>query len=520
MAYAAHMARSKHLVHIVAALSWITILAGASAGDLPASECTHESAARTSAERWKGSITLAPGQMLDFTVALTFDESGKGGGTMSIAMQGLKDGALREVSRDAATGITKFTLGLPQMPQPSWAHFEVIISKDASTARGSMKQGGATFPVEMSPLAEGQSGEPNRPQNPKPPFPYTAREVSYSNPADGAALAGTLTVPAEKDFGKGPFPAVLLITGSGPQDRDETLLGHKPFLVIADHLTRHGIAVLRIDDRGVGGSTSPKKMQETTQDFAGDVLAGVQFLKSAPEVAPGSIGLIGHSEGGLIAPMVAAQSPDVAFIVLLAGPGVSGAQVLEVQMMALARAEGAPDPLVQALGAAQKELLAAATRPQADPQRDAALDAAIGRLITVQSGGKEVPEPERSAAMTAAKKSLSEPWMQAFLTLDPQVALAKVKCPVLALNGGLDTQVIASQNLPEIVRGLVTGGNQDVTARVVPGLNHLFQHSKTGAFSEYAKLEETIAPEVLEAMTAWITARSGVSARKPAPPKP
>lgn len=429
-------------------------------------------------------------------------------------MQGLKDGALRDVSRDGATGVTKFTLGLPQMPQPAWAHFEVTVGKDGSSAQGSMKQGGGTFVVQMGKLAEGESGEPKRPQEPKAPFPYSAREVTYTNEVDGAKFAGTLTIPAEKEFGKGPFPAVLLITGSGPQDRDETLLGHKPFLVIADHLTRHGIAVLRVDDRGVGGSTSPKNMQETTLDYVGDVLAGVQFLKSAPEVRASSIGLIGHSEGGLIAPMVAAQSADVAFIVMLAGPGVPGVQILEEQMVAMARAEGTKDEMLKELGAAQKKLLEAAVRPASDPERDGAMEVAIAELVKVQSGGKEVPESERTAAVAAAKKSLSGPWMQTFMTLDPRIALAKVKCPVLALNGGLDTQVVASQNVHEIVRVLVASGNQDVTARVFPGLNHLFQHAKTGGFSEYAASEETFSPEVLDVMTGWIVGKAGGGAGK------
>jgi pimeloyl-ACP methyl ester carboxylesterase len=473
-----------------------------------------EGRAQSAPDRWKGSILLAPGQTLDFTVVFNLDESGSGTATMSIPMQGLKDGGLRDVSQDPATGLTKFTLGLPQMPPPAWAHFEVTISKDAPTARGSMKQAGATFAVEMSRLADGETGEPRRPQEPKPPFPYSAREVTYTNSMDGATLAGTLTVPAEKDFGKGPFPAVLLITGSGPQDRDETLLGHKPFLVIADHLTRRGIAVLRVDDRGVGGSTSPKAMQETTLDYVGDVLAGVQFLKTAPEVAPTSIGLIGHSEGGLIAPMVAAQSTDVAFMVLLAGPGVPGIEILQEQMVAIARAEGTDAEKLQELGAAQKQLLAAATLPASDPQRESAMDEAIDHLIKVQSGGKELAPHERAAAVASAKKSLDGPWMQTFLTLDPRIALAKAKCPALVINGGLDTQVVASQNVPEVVKALLSGGNQDVTARVFPNLNHLFQTTKTGAFSEYAKLEETFNPQVLDEMTGWVKSKAGGDMKK------
>lgn len=469
-------------------------------------------AGEAASQRWKGSIILAPGQTLDFTATLTFDESGQGKGTMSIAVQGLKDGGLRDVTRDVTTGVTKFTLGLPQMPEPAWAHFEVTVSKDSSTAQGTMKQRGGTFPVQMSRLADGDSGGPRRPQEPKPPFPYAAREVVYSNSVDGAKFAGTLTVPDEKEFGKGPFPVVLMITGSGPQDRDETLLGHKPFLVIADHLTRHGIAVLRVDDRGVGGSTSPKMMQETTLDFVGDALAGVQFLKGEPEVQASSIGLIGHSEGGLIAPMVAAQSSDVAFVVMLAGPGVNGAEILKEQMVAMARAEGAKDDMLKELGAAQKKLLEAAIRPASDPERDGAMDVALVELVKVQSGGQDMPENERAAAIAAGKQSLSGPWMQTFLTLDPQVALAKVKCPVLVLNGGLDTQVLASQNVPEVMRGLLSHGNQDVTARVFPNLNHLFQTSKKGAFSEYAMLEETINTQVLDEMTSWILSRTRKSA--------
>ena len=212
--------------------------------------------------------------------------------------------------------------------------YDGAMKADGSEISGQWKQGGAELPLTFKRVDK--APEVTRPQDPKKPYPYEEEEVAYENKKAGIKLAGTLTYPR----GKGPFPAVLLITGSGPQDRNEALAGHRPFLVLADHLTRHGIAVLRVDDRGVGGS-SGDTMKSTSADFADDALAGIQFLKTRKEVNPAQIGLIGHSEGGMIAPMVAARSSDVAYIVLLAGPGVRSEEILYAQGEAIGKAMGA-----------------------------------------------------------------------------------------------------------------------------------------------------------------------------------
>jgi fermentation-respiration switch protein FrsA (DUF1100 family) len=319
-----------------------------------------------------------------------------------------------------------------------------------------------------------------RPQEPKPPFPYQAHDVTFENKAAGLTLAGTLTVPT----GKGPHPAVILITGSGPQDRDESLMGHKPFAVLADHLTRQGIAVLRYDDRGAGKSTG-NFATATTNEFATDASAAVDYLKARPEIAGTRIGLCGHSEGGVVAPIVASQRSDVAFVVLLAGTGVNGEQVLYEQGQAILKAGGAAPDALEAQLATQKRIFAI-LREETDMAKAAA------RLKEV------LPGSERQI------QSMTSPWMRNFLVYDPATALRKLKCPVLALNGELDTQVLPAQNLPAIEAALKEAGNRDVTITRLPGLNHLFQTAKTGGPGEYGQIEETMSPVALNTISAWI----------------
>jgi pimeloyl-ACP methyl ester carboxylesterase len=327
-----------------------------------------------------------------------------------------------------------------------------------------------------------------RPQDPKPPFPYSQEEVTYGSLEPGVKLAGTLTIPDSK----GPFPAVLLITGSGSQNRNEEIMGHKPFLVLADYLTRRGIAVLRVDDRGVGGSSSGPPTA-TTMNFVQDVLAGVAFLKARHDVDPRHIGLIGHSEGGLIAPIVANESPDVAFIVLMAGSGVKGEDLLLEQGRLLMRASGASEELMQENAKVQKKLFSVI---KSTTDNEAAEKQMREFLSTVNPAIRE-------SALAQMNMALS-PWMRFFVTYDPQTALLKVKCPVLAMNGEKDLQVPPRQNLPAIEDALRAGGNKDFKVVELPGLNHLFQTCKTGAVSEYSQIEETISPSALDLMGDWI----------------
>jgi pimeloyl-ACP methyl ester carboxylesterase len=340
-------------------------------------------------------------------------------------------------------------------------------------------------------------------QAPKKPYPYDEVEVTYENRAARVKFAGTLTLPRTD----GPHAAVLLITGSGPQDRDESFAGHKPFLILADYLTRRGIAVLRVDDRGVGGSSGSVNVG-TTDDFAGDVLAGVEFLKSRREIDPRRIGLAGHSEGGIVAAIAAARSKDVAFIVLMAGPGVTGDRIIAGQSYAAPKAMGASEE-----GAAMNRdlalLMVDAVKRETDlkaaerrfEQRLAALMASWSEA---QRNAVNTIRPQLQAEMAR----ISSPWFRVFLTLDPGVSLRQVQAPVLALNGDLDTQVLARDNLPAIVDALEAGGNKDYTAARLAGLNHLLQTARTGAMSEYAQIAQTIAPSALETIGDWILAHS------------
>jgi pimeloyl-ACP methyl ester carboxylesterase len=337
----------------------------------------------------------------------------------------------------------------------------------------------------------------NRPQEPKKPYPYDEEEVGYENKRDGVKLAGTLTLPR----GKGPFPATLLITGSGPQDRNESLLGHKPFLVLADYLTRQGIVVLRVDDRGVGGSTGSVP-DSTTENFAADVTAGIEFLKTRKEIDPKQIGLIGHSEGGLIAPMVAAQNGDVAFIVLMAGTGLTGEEILYLQGALILKAGGASAEQLAKQRATQEGMFKILKEEKDPATAEKRLHEELSRNLTEEAKKKS------EQAIAAQIKRANTPWFRYFLTLDPRPALRKVKCPVLALNGENDLQVPATENLREIEAALKAGGNKDVTIVSLPKLNHLFQTSETGSMSEYAKIEETIAPVALKTIGDWILKRT------------
>ena len=328
----------------------------------------------------------------------------------------------------------------------------------------------------------------NRPQTPKPPFPYRSEDVGYENTVQKVHLAGTLTLPE----GKGPFPVVLLITGSGQQDRDESLLGHKPFLVLADYLTRRGIAVLRVDDRGAGGSTGDFAAS-TTADFVTDVQAGVAFLKTRADIDQKHIGLIGHSEGGIIAPIVAANDPSVAFIVMMAGSGVPGDQILLFQeKLAMEVAGVAPDKVAHNIAVNRKIFDVIETD----------VDTATARKQIV---ALLADQPAAIADQTAA--AFTGPWLRWFAKYDPAPTLRRVHCPVLAIGGSKDVQVPVVLNLPAIRAALKS--NPDATVEELRGLNHLFQTAGTGNPDEYAKIEETISPSALKVMGDWITAHAG-----------
>jgi pimeloyl-ACP methyl ester carboxylesterase len=369
--------------------------------------------------------------------------------------------------------------------------FTGTLSADASEIDGMWKQGGRELPLL---LVRGQPPELKRPQEPKPPFPYRSTDVKIEQDQDRITLAGTITMPEST----ASVPAVVLITGSGPQDRDETLMGHKPFLVLADALTRAGVAVLRLDDRGVGGSTGSLETA-TTVDLARDAAAAIDWLVKQPGIDPERIGLVGHSEGGLIAPMLAAARDDVAFMVLLAGPAQKGDALLVEQTGLLAAAGGADAAMVDALRRALADLIEQSNDPAAPAAelQGKLRGALLAKASELPPGVYEILDPY--------PETLASPWMRAFLAYDPVPTLEKVRCRTLALFGERDLQVSAGSNEPLARAALAAAGLGDrAVVRVVPGVNHLFQPCTTGGIAEYAQIETTIDPATLKELVDWV----------------
>ena len=365
---------------------------------------------------------------------------------------------------------------------------------------GEWRQRGMTLPLGLRHMDKAVALR--RPQEPKPPYPYAEDTVRVENRAAGVSLGGTLTTPG----GAGPFPCAVLVTGSGPEDRDETIFGHRPFMVIADHLARHGIAALRLDDRGVAAS-SGRFSRATSEDFASDIMSAVTFLKTRPGIDPQRIGLIGHSEGGLIAPMVATRSKDVAFIVLMAGPGIPGDSTMMLQSAAIRRSIGVSDASIAEEMSVNRRMYA---------QLRAGDSVGVVRTMRELVGRQvaALPEQQRNAigdidsTAAAATRQMFSPWMRFFATYDPRPTLQRVSCPVLAINGGKDLQVLPKENLAAIETALKAGASRHYAVKELPGLNHLFQHCTLCTLGEYMQLEETIAPVALETMSEWILAQA------------
>ena len=330
-----------------------------------------------------------------------------------------------------------------------------------------------------------------RPQNPVKPYPYKEEEIAFANGKAKISLAGTLTLPRAP----GPFPAAVLLSDSGPHDRDESIVGHRPFLVLADHLTRKGIAVLRFDKRGIGKSTGDYA-NATTEDFAGDAEAALAYLKTRKEIDPKKTGLIGHGEGGMIAPLVAAHSSDVAWIVLLAGPGLNGEDTLLLQSELILKTAGVDDEQIAKTREFNKQTYAL-VRQEKDT---ATLQAKLSDLV--ENSGMSASLPP--AALQSQVRLMVSPWFRFSLDYDPVPTLQKTMCPVLALNGEKDLQVAPKENLAKIQKALQDGGNKDFQTAELPGLNHLFQHSPTGSPTEYGSILETMTPEALNAVSDWV----------------
>lgn len=444
---------------------------------------------------WQG-VLKAQGIELRVVFHIAKDEAGALSATMDSPDQGITGIPVQKVK---VTG-NAVRLEIP----PIQGIYEGALAGDKID--GTWSQGGAKLPLALDRVEDDAAATLRRPQTPKPPFPYRAEDVSFPGGEKGVTLAGTLTLPK----GDGPHPAVVLITGSGPQDRDETIFGHKPFFVLADMLTRRGIAVLRYDDRGAAASTGDFSTA-TMFDFAADAQAAVNFLRTREDILDEEIGLLGHSEGGYVAPLVATRSGQVDFLVLLAGPSVSGAKVLARQNALFFEgrkmsSEGAARYAASMLKALGRITSIPIEKPVPDKVR-AAVRADLEAAAAAMS-----PEDRKLYGPTEAEafgrvldgmiKQLTSPGMRSFLGHDPQPVLKKVDVPILALFGEKDFQVPDKQSAGPMRKALAD--NKDATVVVIPGANHLFQPAETGLLSEYGQIETTIAPEVLERIGNWI----------------
>lgn len=364
--------------------------------------------------------------------------------------------------------------------------------------KGTFIQGTMSLPLTLSKQEIKQERPQERPQEPRPPYPYHTEEITIENKQAGITLAGTLTLPQKS----GVYPAVILINGSGAQNRDEEILGHKPFLVLADHLTRQGVAVLRFDDRGFGLSTGNYE-NSTAADFATDVEAAVSYLKKRKEIKIQQIGLIGHSEGGMIAPMIATRSRDIAFMVLLAAPGVHNYDLWIRQLSDIVETQGISkekqEPLIQCYREIYR-ILKATPGQAAQPELEKYLKA----HLTDFTAGQPLPPGKEKPFIDQMVETFIQPWFRYFITYNPIPNLEKTKCPVLALNGEKDLQVNATQNLLGINQALTKAGNKSFKTIPLPGLNHLFQECKTGAPGEYGTITQTFSPEALKTISEWI----------------
>lgn len=388
------------------------------------------------------------------------------------------------------------------------AQYAGLLQADNKTLTGNWSQGGMSLPLDFKKTSDvATKKEIKRPQTPKPPYHYFSEDVIYHNADRSIQFGATFTFPKNPVLKK--YPAVILITGSGQQDRDETIFEHKPFAVIADYLTNQGIAVLRVDDRGKGKTTGDVK-NATSADFAKDVEAGIDYLRSRPEVDITNLGLIGHSEGGMIAPMVASKRKDIKFIVLLAGPGVPIIDLMEQQSMDVLASNGVSKNDIDQFRPLYKNVMTAAIN-----ENDSATAAKnIISLFTywqsktgpatVKNTTGVTNEKSRDDFAAAIVSEIKEPWFNYFIKFKPANYLSKLHCAVLALNGEKDIQVAAAPNLEAIRKIMAEKMVKTFTVQALPGLNHLFQHCKTCTVAEYGETEETFSPQALQIIGNWI----------------
>ncbi|MDH3735167.1 MAG: alpha/beta hydrolase [Gemmatimonadota bacterium] len=441
--------------------------------------------------RWTGAVTIL-GTELGFSVEFSH-EGGALSATMDIPTQGAQDLPLTDVWENAATVHFELQAG------PGLAVWEG--DRDGDEIAGTFTQGGASGTFQVT--RDGSDAAAERES--EEPVPYRQEELTVEH--GEIRLAGTLTLPEDG----GPFPAVVMVTGSGPQNRDEEIFGFRIFRVIADHLTRQGIAVFRYDDRGVGGSNGNVALS-TTSDFADDAIASIARLAEHPEIDGDRIGIVGHSEGGVVAPLAAERSESVAFVILLAGTSVPGSEIIFEQGAAIARAEEQSEEQIEDGMALQRQIFTAMAAGEDMEQfrddieavvREQMANAPAENLEGVVADPEEFVKSQVNTQMTQIKT----PWFQYFITYDPADALRQTTVPALALFGELDLQVLPAQNRGPMAEAL--GGNPDVTFHTFPRANHLFQEAVTGSPTEYATLERGFVPGFLEMISDWILERMG-----------
>ncbi|MEP7236643.1 MAG: alpha/beta hydrolase [Ferruginibacter sp.] len=454
---------------------------------------------------WEG-ILQVPGNEIPVVFHIKKDSTGKYSATFDSPKQKAYNLACGDV-------ILKEDSVILMMPVVK-GKYAGLLNDDKKKLTGTWYQGPASMSLVIKKTSDVVTiKEYKRPQTPKPPFPYKSEDVEYDNADRSIHFGATFTVPLPDpnvNYFRAPvYPTVLLITGSGKQDRDETIFDHKSFAIIADYLTRQGIAVLRVDDRDMGKTTG-NFATATSADFAKDVEAGLDYLKSREDVDVNNIGLLGHSEGGMIAPMVAARRSDVKFIVLLAGPGVKISELMEQQSVEMGLATGSTVKYMEKYRLLYRELVnSIINEPDTAKAFSKAIDIFNGwqkdkNIILVMKTTGVTDEKSKTKFIRAFVKQLSTPWFNYFLKFDPAEYLAKLHCPVLALNGEKDIQVSAKQNLEGIRSALEKSNNKNFKTMEIPGLNHLFQHCKKCSVDEYSELEESFDPGTLPIIVNWI----------------
>ena len=437
--------------------------------------------------QWHG-VLKVQGTQLRLVFNVTKTETGISS-TMDSPDQGAKGIPMTTTSFE--NSILKITLASAKI------EYEGTLGQD-NVIVGTFKQGGQSFPMNLS-KEKIEKERLIRPQEPIKPYTYYSEDISFENKKAGISLAGTLTLPSKE----GVFPVVILISGSGQQNRDEELLGHKPFLVLSDFLTKSGIAVLRYDDRGTALSKGDFKTA-TSADFATDVESAIAYLKTRKEINTKNIGLIGHSEGGLIAPMVASRSNDVAFIVLLAGTGIQGDRLLLLQQKLIGKASGISDDDLQKSELTNRKVFDIVNKSSNLEKLNLDLTNYIKQTLNHNPNAGKPAGMSDDEFVNLQVKQIANPWMQYFIKYNPAPTLEMVKCPVLAINGEKDLQVPPKENLEAIKSALSKGGNKKVTTKVLPNLNHLFQECKTGSPDEYATIEQTFSPTALSEILKWL----------------